>query len=155
MAPKTECSLLHALRRSNSIHWQTSSSPQGSCFGDLGGFCFFNCEELGYDAMTGLVCVVQPRNCSYLSPWWSGAGCVQLLVKSQRAGGVCWHSVAVKIHGLHFWPWDNDIWKFHSQTCAWGRGFEEKHTLSHGSVGITTNLQNWYTEGGREGVEAG
>lgn len=116
---------------------------------DLGGFCFFNCEELGCDAMTGLVSVLQPRNCSYLLPSWSGAGCVQLLVKAQHAGGVCWHSVAVKICGLHFWPWHNDIWKFHSQTCAWGRGSEEKHTLSHGPVGITTNLQNWYTEGGR------
>lgn len=27
----------------------------------MGGFCFFNCEELGYDAVTGLVSVVQPR----------------------------------------------------------------------------------------------
>lgn len=31
----------------------------------------------------------------------------QLLVKSQHAGGVCWHSMAVKISRLHIWPWDN------------------------------------------------
>lgn len=69
MAPKTRCCLLHALRRNNSIHWHTGGSSQESCFGYLGEFCFFNCEELGYDAMAGLVSIMQTKNCSNLSPW--------------------------------------------------------------------------------------
>lgn len=47
------------------------------------------------------------------------------------SGGTVWW---LKYMGSIFGHGTNDIWEFHSQIYAWGRGSEEKHTLSHGPV---------------------
>lgn len=91
MVPSSLCpqnQQLHSL-----ADWQLSP---GELHWGVGRFSFLQLRGAGLPCCDGAgACRAAKRLCSYLSPWWSGACCVQLLVKPQLRHRLspCCHSL--------------------------------------------------------------